>query len=364
MNLNNKIPLCNHKEVAIQLYNRIQLVYLDSGDIDDTVKVCDFDETCHVEHTGNISVEIVKYINLNMKLKYSLCFQHKNIDFTINIFKMDYESIDDFLLLVKIAIVTSLLETSPFEEKTTSNIDIFLTALPKFLSNNRKNKSIGVNNINSSFSCFDECIYISVYREEEWFKCLIYELFLSFTVKLITDGIDFNNIISMTLFENKADFSMTEPIIEFLARLYNVAILTFKTEKTLRNYITSFRDNLEEERIFSIIQSNKILSHFDMKYSSVLNTNSPSSQSLYRETTNAFGFYVITSILFYDFDRVVKWLNFKDKPFCIYKSEREIVIFTHYISCIATNKTMVELYDNLDYIDSDEKNINMSAFEI
>lgn len=372
MDLDNKIPYCKYEQLGRSLYENIEKSYSIISELNHKFEVCDFDSEHHLKPNSKLTFKTVQYINSNMIFKYSISFQYKNVDFVVNIFKMDYETIDECIEQIKIAVITSLLEKPSFEETITTNIDIFFTNLPKSLditgsasSKNSSNYTTNLDNINSSYSTFDETINICVYRSEEWFKTLVSELFMSFTIDLMTAGINFNNILSTSFVNINANFSLVEPIIEFWSRIYNMAFFTYHTSETLDDYMAIFQKNLQDERAFSVIQSTKLLSHFGIKYSATLNTKLSNIKKKYSENTNAFGLYVVTSIMFYHFDRVVQWFDNKNKLFDIRKNERELVVFAHYIGHGARDSELMEYFDTAaDNSEDNNTSLRMSLFEI
>ena len=372
MELHNKIPYCEYEQLGRSLYKNIENSYSFISELNHECEVCDFDNEHHLKPNSKLTFKTVQYINSNMIFKYSIFFQYKNVDFVVNIFKMNYETIDEYIEQIKIAVITSLSEKPSFEETISTNIDIFFIDLPKCLdingsasSKNSSNYTINIDNINSSYSTFDESINICVYRSEEWFKTLVYELFMSFTIDLMSAGINFNNILTTSFVNINANFSLVEPIVEFWSRIYNMAFFTYHASETLDDFIAIFQKNLQDEREFSVIQSAKLLSHFRIKYSATLNTKLSNIKKKYSENTNAFGLYVITSIMFYHFDRVMQWFDNKNKLFDIKKGERDLVVFSHYIGHGARDSELMQYFDTVsDKSETNNTSLRMSLFEI
>ena len=371
MALHNQIPECEYEQLGRTLYKSIEQAYSVVDDLKSECEVCEFDIKHHLRPSSNLSSKIVQYINSKMIFKYSISFQYKNVNFAVNIFKMDYETIENYIEEIKIAVITSLSDKPSFEDKITTKINIFLTELPKHLDVNvsassRKSSAYRItpDDITSSYSTFDECINICVYRSEEWFKTLIYELFLSFTINLMSSEINFNNILSTTFVNVKANFSIAEPIIEFWARIYNVAFFTYHSSETLDEYIRLFQKNLEDERTFSAMQSTKLLSHFGIKYSATLNSKLSNVKKKYNENANAFGLYVMTSIMLYHFDRIIQWLDNKNKLFDVNKNERQLIVCAHYLSHGARDSELIEFFDSITDTENCNTSLRMSLFEV
>lgn len=126
--------------------------------------------------------KIQKYIIDNFEINNIFTAKINNKSVILNFFDTNIsEYTPDFLLecshIVFIIINLLSLHTSNSCSKKL-NIKIYLTPFKKLFPTHRSD-IIGVNNVNSGFSnigCLDES-NITIYREEEWIKVLIHELF-------------------------------------------------------------------------------------------------------------------------------------------------------------------------------------------
>jgi len=66
-----------------------------------------------------------------------------------------------------------------------------------------------------------------------------------------------------------------------------------QSRRDLRNLIARWKQNMVCERVFSIIQCVKLLNHFNLSYSDLIDTTKVSQ---YMEKTQGFSYYVLTSI--------------------------------------------------------------------
>ena len=66
------------------------------------------------------------------------------------------------------------------------------------------------------------------------------------------------------------------------------------------------------------------------------------------------------------FDKTLEWFDVHNTQlFYFDKSERQVVIFCHYIKQLASNPKMIELYDTLNVSDLKKTNpMKMCVFEI
>ena len=101
MDLDNKIPYCKYEQLGRSLYENIEKSYSIISELNHKFEVCDFDSEHHLKPNSKLTFKTVQYINSNMIFKYSISFQYKNVDFVVNIFKMDYETIDECIEQIK-----------------------------------------------------------------------------------------------------------------------------------------------------------------------------------------------------------------------------------------------------------------------
>ena len=255
---------------------------------------------------------IINYIN-NKSKSYSLYNITIN-NVKINIYVLHFntrkslKSIDMILMLL-----TMLLSYSNLKIKTL-NIYLYLTKTFKLLPKNNI-ELLGSVNCNSglSYSCIENG-EVLVYREEEWFKVLIHELFhclcLDF-VKMRSENNDLNKKIKK-LFNINIKCELSETYNEVWATILNSCINSFKlldNKKDLDSFILYTEISLKLEKIFSIYQCVKILDFMDLNYKYFFEKKSRNklTKILYKERTNVFCYYILKSLLLYYSDDFVKW---------------------------------------------------------
>jgi len=199
----------------------------------------------------------------------------------------------------------------------TLNIYVYLTPFKKQIPEN-KSESIGPINANTgyTFRC-EKKNEIIIYREEEWFKVLLHETMHAF-------GNDFHNENETGGLNIKRMFSLPDEIIvrmsetysEIWARIMNVMFQTyFKNPPSLESRnLQQFKKNvdfyLHLESIFSLYQCIKILDFMGINYETLVSDSDHSNKmikSFYRENTNVFAYYVLTSILLNSHDDFLSW---------------------------------------------------------
>lgn len=278
-------------------------------------------------------------------------FEYKNIIFNINIYTKNYEDLSGYIHLIKFAIICCLHEKNEFNEKVSLKIDLYLIELQKSLPE-VPGAVVKKQHTKSGYSIFSDNIYICIYRKEEWFKSLVQELFFAFTLDIDSNKINFKNILSNNFCIDDT-FLIGNSVLEFCTRLFNMAVFLYfdKNVKELVAFKKSFKKMMQKESSFSIFQTQKILNHFGLKYEDLLckeqelnyeNKKSQDLQDKYKDSGDLFCYFLIPSILFIHQTRIIQWINFQQHNFFnIKKSEREMVIFTHYIAhCSKDEKTL------------------------
>lgn len=153
---------------------------------------------------------------------------------------------------------------------------------------------------------------ICIYRKEEFFKLLIHEAFHAF-------GMDFSsqhqfevNKKIKDIFPIESDFNIFEAYSEFWAVILNCAVLSFNNVKnnSLEDFLLYMDFCVQIEIMFSMFQLNKILSNFSMNYEDLYLRSKESSalrKHMYRENTNVFSYYILKTVLLYNYVDFLKW---------------------------------------------------------
>ena len=263
---------------------------------------------------------IKEFINNNgfYQIHYNFIVNNRNVNIYIMLYNNnDLISIEKynvwFYNMYLILYICSLYSSS--ECSKILNIYLFPTYFKKELPSDRN--IIGPNNVNTAFT--KRCQpngEIIIYRRQEWFKVFIHECIHSF-------GLDINRNIEekinkqlLNIFSLKIDFSISEAYTETWARILNIVVGCFNNTKKDKNKLTNFINKanffLQIEKIFSIIQMNKVLANMNLTYNLISNKNNKNiiiCQNLYKENTHVFGYYIISAIF------LNKSLEFMD--FCI-----------------------------------------------
>ena len=127
-----------------------------------------------------------------------------------------------------------------------------------------------------------------------------------------------------------------------------------------------FTTNLNIERCFSIYQAHKILKLFGLQYKDIIDkTKEKMTKRIYKESTNAFCYYVLTSILMFNFDKTLKWFTNETYDSIIFnKTERQIMIFCYYLKELSKSNELIEMFEEIQKNDIHHSNMRMSIFEL
>tara|TARA_Y100000768_G_scaffold208040_1_gene156693 strand:- start:1089 stop:2243 length:1155 start_codon:yes stop_codon:yes gene_type:complete len=289
--------------------------------------------------------KIINNIYNNLHYVYNINFFYKNINFFVNIYFKEKINVEEYIKYIKL-IICICLKNKVIEDKEEFIFDLYLTDEKKKFNYKFPN-CIESYNINSGYSRFGNNMYICIYRKEEWIKVFIHECLHTFNLDFHDELINFKNLFS-SIFNCSSDFNVNESFVEFWARIFNCGLFTYflKNNISFKDFNTIFKLNINIEMIFSVIQANKLLNKFELNYNKIIDKNN--KIIIYKEKTNAFCYYVITSILLFNFEKVIKWFNmYNDKYFDCIKSEREVIIFCYFIKEIASSKGVIDIFDKI-----------------
>jgi hypothetical protein len=195
----------------------------------------------------------------------------------------------------------------------TLTIFIYHTSLTKELPGSPI-EILDENNVNTAFtrSCL-KTAEIVVFRKEEWFKVLMHETFHNF-------GLDFSdmnnsecNSIILSIFPVNSEVNLFEAYTEFWARIMNVLFCSYfntKNKKNVNEFLANTEYFINYESIYSFFQLVKVLGFMNVEYTDLYEKTSVSEdvrKTLYKEDTNVLSYYVITTILIYNYQSFLNW---------------------------------------------------------
>lgn len=187
---------------------------------------------------------------------------------------------------------------------------------------------------------------IVIFRNEEWFKVFIHETFHTFGLDFSVDGGKLIRDNVAKLFPIKSEFNIYEAYTETWARIINCCFISYNSlenKKDKKSFIINSTFCLELERMFTLYQCNKVLRFMGLNYIDICssgNNNVYLRKNLYRENTNVFSYYILSSLFMNNYYGFLNWCNENS---------------TSAGNCIQFNNT-IETYKNfIDYINKNYK---------
>ena len=302
------------------------------------------------------SREIKDYIQSHIKYQLEYTFNIYNRKFTIffSLFNDDeINNIDKYNNYIKYIIMWLHMCNKYTTHKCSRTLKVFfyLTPLKKTLPH-IKTKVISYEHINTgmTYRCVPDN-EIFIYRTQEWFKVFIHETFHSFGLDI--DNVD-NNILKdkiSKIFPIHSSFNISETYTEVWARILNCCFSSFLSSKNETDFNLFFNFTLQIERIFSIIQLNKILAFMNLEYNDLWGKNKISEglrNTLYKEDSNTFCYFVLAGILMNDYTHFLKWCYENNSSFIKYKQVSNNIKFVNLILELYKNKNLSKNNENVN----------------
>lgn len=258
--------------------------------------------------------------NIREKICYILEINKKTI--VVNFYKNNDYQIKSFDISKIVLIIYLLTHYSKNSCSKNIEIDIYFTPFKKELS--EESNVLDVINVNTGYStsgCINKSSIV-IYRHEEWYKVLIHELFHNL-------DLDFSSMEMSSVRENmknifgiESEYNIYETYCEAWARILNIYIIGFlenKDKEDKNKFYINFELNIERERIFSLIQANRIIKII-------------SESKNYNEKTNILCYYVYTAALLNDYKDFIDWcLKNNENIFRFKKNKKNIKLFMNLI---------------------------------
>jgi len=254
-------------------------------------------------------------------------------------------------------------------------LNLYLTNLKKILPRNQI-KTLSENNCNSAltYACAEEG-EVLIFREEEWKKVLIHELFHSLCL-------DFSGISYLTLKDRikgllnvKSDYEISEAYSEFWATILNSCFISYDILDDKEDYeqfglYSEFC--VQFERIFSLFQLVKVLDYMGLRYKDLISNRKMANSLksiLYKEETNVLAYYIIKAVLLFDYDKFLFWCekyNISSVKFD--KSHLNLRRFGSYFEDMYKNRRLTTAINNMEIMFSklrgEYKNVNRDVINI
>jgi hypothetical protein len=247
-------------------------------------------------------------------ISYSIFFIDKtiNIHFFTSKKNVNYQIYNNYVKNMLVWIYTITLFSYSKKtclQKVPLTIYVYHTELEKKLPS-KKGTTLDIEHVNTAFtySCPTNKAEIVIFRKEEWFKVFIHETFHTFGLDFsIIDTNECNKIVSELFFIN-IKIGLYEAYSEFWARLINVFFCSYNLTNNITEFNTLTSQLITFEIIFTQIQAVKVLKYMNLTYFNLIE-HDYSVKTKYRENTNVFAYYIITSILLSNYNSFLKWCN-------------------------------------------------------
>ena len=195
----------------------------------------------------------------------------------------------------------------------TLDIYLYLTSAEKKVPKNQV-LVLGSNNCNSAvtYACATRG-KLMVYREEEWKKVLVHELFHSLCLDFSSVKYEDLKKKMKKLFDVKSDFEISECYTEFWATIINCCFISYDLlddVNDIDNFLLFTDFCIQLERMFSIFQMVKILHFMGLRYENLYKVDAVSTsfrKVLYKEDTNVLSYYILKTILLFNNDDFLRW---------------------------------------------------------
>ena len=251
----------------------------------------------------------------------------------------------------------------------TLDITLFLVDSPKELPS-MGSETIGPDNVNSgyTYTC-KENNEIIIYREEEWLKVLIHESFHSYGLDFSSFNMDEYQSRIQEMFNVKSEILLYESYCETWARSLNVIMNHFVDNPTIK--FPAFKKkcilDFQKETVHAMMQACKILKFTGISYHILISDDDElkkCSKTLYKESTNVFCYYIITSLLMFYLDELFTWCHHNNKDIlCIPKKKQSINKFIQFIEERYDNEQFVDLMDECSGMEElYDPSLRMTAF--
>tara|TARA_B100001093_G_scaffold509447_2_gene573467 strand:- start:7445 stop:8704 length:1260 start_codon:yes stop_codon:yes gene_type:complete len=195
----------------------------------------------------------------------------------------------------------------------TLDIYLYLTSAEKKVPKNQV-LVLGSNNCNSAvtYACATNG-KLMIYREEEWKKVLVHELFHSLCLDFSSVKYEDLKKKMKKLFDVKSDFEISECYTEFWATIVNSCFISYDLlddVNDIDNFLLFTDFCIQLERIFAIFQMVKVLHFMGLRYENLYKVDAVSTsfrKVLYKEDTNVLSYYILKTILLFNNDDFLRW---------------------------------------------------------
>lgn len=268
----------------------------------------------YINNTKNTTYKVTGIINSKNIEVYFICYNNESINIS---------SYSNYVfLIVYILTINFKNNCSDF-----LNIQIYLTPFLK-LNPEHSHIILDKNEVNTGYSnvgCLSSSSVV-LYRKEEWAKVLIHELFHNLNLDFALLDIPQTNKMLQKTFNLTINFNVNECYAEIWGRLLLTFISSYYQSLNRKEFAINFNKLIINEISFSLAQTIKIQTRIK-------------SVKHYKERTNAFVYYILTSGLMHNYANFIKWCALNNEHlFYFNKTSNNVNKYTQFILTSLNNE--------------------------
>jgi len=291
---------------------------------------------------------IMQFIKTNTFNNYETHFLMEDTNIILNVYSINKIDIQSYIYYIKLVLHICLKSASKRHNEL--RFKIILTDYKKTYP------TIPVESLHINSGQTDPNVNeIMIYRKEEWLKVFIHECIHLFNLDFCHVNINYSSMFKK-LYNVQSEFLFFESYTEYWARTINLSIVAYYTinNVSLKDFTNILLINIQVERLYCIAQMNHLLSRMGLTYESLFD------QLKLTEKTNFFCYYVLTSVLFYNYDESMGWF-LQNNDSLLQFSNKNVIPFFQFIK---QRHRAPEFLDFIKQINKPLYNCNMSAFDI
>jgi hypothetical protein len=279
-------------------------------------------------HSRYVPNNIIDYINTTKNTTYKVTgiINSKNIELYFICY--NNESINIYNYSQYVFLIIYML-TINFKNNCSNflNIQIYLTPYLK-MTPKHMHTILDKNEVNTGYSnvgCNNKS-HVVIYRKEEWTKVLIHELFHNLNLDFALLDIKHINTMLQQKFDLTITFNVNECYAEIWGRLLLIFIASYFNSLNSKDFVIKFNKLIIKEICFSLVQTIKIQNRIKIV-------------KQYKENTNAFVYYILTSGLMHNYANFIKWCHLNNEHmFYFNKTNKNVNSYTELILTSLSNE--------------------------
>ena len=260
--------------------------------------------------------KIMAHINRNMKLHIDYSFQINDMNvflhFIVDEPSIDIDEFNRYVHLIMMWLI--IVKTYAVDGANANTLYLYFYFTPLVKQIPKVGETIDKIHVNTGMTFIHNStpMEIVIFRREEWFKVFLHETMHSF-------NLDFSNTYSpdtsnkirsmFGLHEYQCDVELFEAYTEFWANIINALFCSFLYTPNNKkdDMIKNWAEIMNTEIHFSMIQMIKILKHMKIHYHDLCDPQVKTPN--YKENTPVLSYYIIKTILLYNFQEFLFWTS-------------------------------------------------------